>query len=108
MISLLTIGGFYEDQHTFKMISMMRSKKSIFDIGVSLGYYAITFANLSPCAKIFALESIQSTFVELCDNMRLNNLQNVITVNCGLSDNRENDKNFMYFVIQILNQLKNS
>lgn len=60
--------------------------KNILDIGANMGFTSCTWAKKYKDARIYAFEPIQSTFELLKENIELNNIDNVICFNWGLSN----------------------
>ena len=83
--------GQYENDYEMKMISMMRGKKTIVDIGANLGFYTVIAGKLYPTSRVYSFEPIPQTFAILEDNIRLNGVTNSVAENIALSD--EHQKN---------------
>jgi FkbM family methyltransferase len=59
----------------------------IFDIGGSIGICAIPFARMvGPSGHVYAFEANPPNFELLCQNIKLNNLSNVTSVNCAVAE----------------------
>jgi len=59
---------------------------NVLDIGANFGWYGMHIAKLKPAAHVFSFEPIPSTFEYLNENIRLNDLINISTLNFGFSD----------------------
>jgi len=60
----------------------------IIDCGANIGVFALYAASHAPRSHIFAVEPFPSTFQELCENIKLNQLDNRVTcVSIALSGN---------------------
>ena len=91
-ILTLALGtGQYESEYAMKMISMMRGKKTIVDVGANLGFYSVIAGKLYPSSRIYSFEPIPQTFAMLEDNIRLNGIANAVIENIAFADkNRTN------------------
>ena len=59
----------------------------IIDIGACIGFYTIIFSRLTgTTGKVYAFEPDFENFVLLKKNIKVNNCNNVIAVNCAVSD----------------------
>jgi FkbM family methyltransferase len=88
--------GHYERDESAMMLSLIRERDTIFDIGANIGWYTINFAKQFPFASIQAFEPIPQTFQQLEQNIKLNGCENVKARNIGLS-NREDTLTFYYY-----------
>ena len=61
---------------------------NILDIGAQSGLYTL-FAKFLPNATFYSFEPFKLTYDLLCDNIKLNNINNVKTYNIGLSNKKE-------------------
>lgn len=55
------------------------SDEIILDCGANIGVFALYAASSAPRSHIFAIEPFPSTFHELCENIKLNNLERQVT-----------------------------
>lgn len=96
------IYNFIEDSPTleeifcdnYKVIEKQVNLKTddiIIDIGANIGAFSILFAKLLPFIKVYAIEPVAETYIELCKNIKLNNLTNVIPINSSISGGRKID-----------------
>ncbi len=83
----------YDPFETKVMLSLVRPKDVIVDIGAHIGYYTLLFSKITgKSGKVFAFEPGQSIFMILKENVRINNYTDrVVTVNKAVSseNNRE-------------------
>lgn len=83
----------YDPFETRVMLSLLRPRDVIVDIGANIGYYTLIFSKITGKeGKVFAFEPGQSNFMILQENVRINNYTDrVVTVNKAVSseDNRE-------------------
>lgn len=86
----------YEPQET-NLIQMLASgKKTFYDIGANIGWYAINIAKSIKGIHVHAFEPIPQTYQYLNDNVDNNNVKNVSLWNFGLSDETGNFDFFFY------------
>jgi FkbM family methyltransferase len=58
----------------------------ILDIGANEGMFSILMAKSFPAAKIISLEPVKRTYKQLLDNIVLNHVNNIVTLNLGLAE----------------------
>lgn len=63
-------------------------KVNIMDIGAQSGLYSL-YSKFLPMATFYAFEPFKPTFDLLNENIKLNNINNIITHNIGLSDTKK-------------------
>lgn len=85
----------YEQDELKMQLNLIEPSFNVLDIGANYGWYALHIAKQSPNAAIFSFEPIPSTFKCLNENVALNNVSNIETLNFGLSD-KEGKFNFFY------------
>ena len=57
-----------------------------FDIGSNVGIYSISVAKKYPKSRVYAFEPCKSTFKILLENIKINNVSNIIAENVALAD----------------------
>ena len=85
-------------------ISNYLAKKIVFDkddialdIGANIGWYSILLNKLMPGgSRIYAFEPDPLNYALLSENLRLNNVKNVVAVNNALSNKKEIKKLYQY------------
>lgn len=60
--------------------------KTVCDIGANIGWYTLNFAQLPKIKQIYSFEPIPHSYSYLQKHLKLNNIKNVSTFNCALSD----------------------
>ncbi len=78
-------GGF-EPEITRIFYALAKESKVIFDIGASVGYYALLAAIGNQEAKVYAFEPAPRAFEKLNRNIQLNGLSNVITTDNAVTN----------------------
>jgi FkbM family methyltransferase len=76
----------YERAELLMQMELIDGDDTVLDIGGNYGWYALHIAKKFPNCSILSFEPIPSTFQHLNENIRLNNLSNIQTLNFGLSD----------------------
>ncbi|MEI6564642.1 MAG: FkbM family methyltransferase [bacterium] len=84
-IEILNFGSF-EKPELDMMLRLVGDQSTILDIGANVGWYSIALAKAYPSARILAFEPIPSTYRQLQENIRINDVHNVKIHNFGLSD----------------------
>lgn len=56
------------------------------DVGSNIGFWSLRFAHAFPKSRIYAIEANPSTYGVLCNNININEFENVHPVNVGASD----------------------
>lgn len=78
----------YEKDELELSLKLIQDNFVVFDIGANIGWYTIIIGKLRKNLQTFSFEPIPQTFKMMKKNIRLNNLENVIPVNSGLSDSK--------------------
>src|SRR6266852_1270408 len=67
----------------------LRPGDTFIDIGSHIGLYSLLAAGaVGPTGRVVAVDADLNTFARLGENLRLNNITNVQSYNCGVSDER--------------------
>jgi len=74
--------------------SLIRANDIIIDIGANIGYYVILESFAARDGKIYAVEPVKRSMQTLCDNLKLNGVENVFPFIMALGDSE--DKNILY------------
>jgi FkbM family methyltransferase len=73
-----------------------RTNSTILDVGANIGCFTLPFAKLHQgTCKIYAFEPLSDAYTLLLSNIKLNNLNNVVPINMGLSFINKNIKVFI-------------
>ncbi|MEB3122928.1 MAG: FkbM family methyltransferase [Snowella sp.] len=76
----------YEKVDSDMILRLIESDYHIFDVGANVGWYSLNIAKIYPNAKISSFEPVLSTFLNLKQNIEINNAQNIQIYNFGFSD----------------------
>lgn len=89
----------YDEAKEMKMVMRLLKKGDVvFDIGASVGWYAINILLSKKGVVVYCFEPIKSSYSYLIKNFKLNNLKNDKVYNIGLSDG--NKKTKFYFDVE--------
>ena len=78
--------GFYEKESILTWEKFVKKDSVVIDIGANIGYYTLVAAGKAESGAVHSFEPISENFLALQNNIRLNNLTNVIANNSGVSD----------------------
>jgi len=78
--------GEYEKNELELQYKLIPTTSNIIDIGANLGWYSMHVAKNFPQSLVYAFEPIPRTFEFLNQNIKINNISNIITYQLGLSD----------------------
>lgn len=84
-------GGIYE-QYLFDYIknNIDIKNKNVVDIGANFGFHSLEFAQMiGDSGKVYAFEPQRLVYYQLCGNIIINGLDNVICHNVGLGDKED-------------------
>lgn len=82
--------GIWEPNLTSYIQSALVNSKDIFiDIGANVGYFSLLASTTAPEGKIIAIEAFPSTYKKLENNIKLNQLTNIKSINYAVSDHEE-------------------
>lgn len=77
--------------------NIIKKGNIIFDIGANVGLYSVLSSRLvGDFGKVFSFEPSPDSFQLLKENIKLNNLKNVIAINKGVSNRKHTKKLFVY------------
>ena len=77
---------FAKNDPTIVNIKKVVSKDSIFiDIGANIGIVTLIISKFVD--KVYSFEPVISSYINLCRNIQINNIKNIVPLNISLSDN---------------------
>ena len=83
-------GKMGNEKHILEVLeSKIKRGDVIFDVGSNFGIYTIFLAKKSQSGKVAAFEPEEESYNNLQDNVKLNNLTNVISINIALGNTNE-------------------
>ena len=84
--TVLTHTGEYENK-TYKIINkLIKDSDNIIDVGANKGWYSVLFGKLANHGLVYAVEPTIAAYCELKENIKINNLKNVIACNLAFSN----------------------
>ena len=87
--------GSYEKELEDLLKKMLRSNDVFIDIGANIGYFSLLVANNSPTVKVISFEPVADLFQKMNDNITLNNIKNIMTVNAAVGEVNEEKELFV-------------
>lgn len=88
--------NFYEKGITAIFEKYLEKGDVVFDVGANIGYYTLLSASLiGKEGEVYSFEPVPATFNRLKFNLSLNNFQNIIPENLGVSDKNDKQKVFL-------------
>ena len=83
----ILVYGVHEPNETESMRSVLRPGMTVLDIGANTGYYSLLAANVvGNQGRVYAFEPEPHNFWLLTENIRLNQLTNIIAIQKAISD----------------------
>lgn len=76
----------YEKYNLNFILDQLSPGAIFFDIGANIGIFSLTAAKKEPQAKVYAFEPCRETFRILKENIRLNNLNNILAYQSAVGD----------------------
>ena len=73
------------DEYSLYQFRNVKDKVFI-DIGANIGVATVIMALLNPESVVYSFEPIKEVYDILCKNIEINNIKNVISVNCAISN----------------------
>lgn len=86
----------YEPIDSAMIMRLVSKSPCVMDIGANMGWYSINIAKTYPSSKVHAFEPIPKTYSFLEQNIKLNQVSNVIAHPFGLSNERK-DLTFYFY-----------
>lgn len=86
----------YEEKDANMILKLVPAKGVVFDIGANMGWYSLIIAKKCTGCQIHAFEPIPKTYSFLEQNIKLNQLPNIVAHHFGLS-NESKDLTFYFY-----------
>ncbi len=83
----IAVFGIWEPQITHYLLSKERTQGIFIDVGANIGYYSLLASKIFN--RVIAFEPAPQTFAALCNNIKLNKLNNISSHNVAISKVRE-------------------
>ncbi|MEP6616165.1 MAG: FkbM family methyltransferase [Ginsengibacter sp.] len=87
--------GFYEKDSILTWEKLIGQDSVVIDIGTNIGYYTLIAAQKARNGKVYSFEPVAVNFQALQQNLKLNNITNVIAYQAGISNARSVAKYFV-------------
>lgn len=84
--TVLTHTGVYEKEAYNVLMKLIKGNATILDIGANKGWYSVIFAKTANDGVVYAVEPTTSAFEELENNIKINNLTNVVPCKIAFSN----------------------
>ncbi len=86
---------FYERKEIKFILKFLKKNMTFFDIGANIGFHALNVAKHDDSITVHSFEPIPETFINLNNNILINDIKNIITYEFGFSN--ENNCADFYF-----------
>lgn len=100
--NIVKTNDFYSIQTIEKVDKYFNDGACILDIGANIGNHSLYYAMVRKAKKVYAFEPIKETYANLCKNIELNALQNIIiphNIALGEKTGRASIKNAPFYNI---------
>jgi len=87
--------GYYEKELGDLLKKIVKPGDVFLDLGANIGYFSLLVANNSPSAKVISFEPVAGLFQNMNDNISLNNIKNILTVNAAVGEINEEKELFV-------------
>jgi FkbM family methyltransferase len=89
--------GEYERETTAAFLALLRPGMTVLDVGANVGYFTLLAARaVGPEGRVVAFEPVNENHELLCENVRLNGLENVTVERVALADRDATGRMFLY------------
>jgi FkbM family methyltransferase len=78
--------GYYEKEVGDLLKKIVKPGGVFLDLGANIGYFSLLVADNSPSVKVISFEPVASLFQKMNDNISLNNIKNISTVNAAVGE----------------------
>ena len=89
--------GYYEKEVGDLLKRSVKPGDVFLDLGANIGYFSLLVANISPSAKVISFEPVAGLFQNLNDNIALNNIKNISTINVAVGEINEEKELFVSY-----------
>lgn len=87
--------GEYEKELGIILKKILRPDNVFLDVGANIGYFSLLVANYSPTIKVISFEPVSELFQKLNENISINSIKNITTVNTAVGDTNEEIEMFI-------------
>lgn len=86
----------YEEKDANMILKLVPAKGVVFDVGANMGWYSLLIAHKYEGCQIHAFEPIPKTYSFLEQNIKLNQVPNIVAHHFGLSNERKDITFYFY------------
>jgi FkbM family methyltransferase len=87
--------GFYEKEVGDLLKKSVKPGDVFLDLGANIGYFSLLVANNSPSVKVISFEPVADLFQNMNNNISLNNIKNISTINVAVGEINEEKELFV-------------
>ena len=87
--------GYYEKELSDLLKKSVKPGDVFLDLGANIGYFSLLVASNSPSAKVISFEPVAGLFQNMNDNISLNNIKNISTINVAVGEINEEKELFV-------------
>ena len=87
--------GYYEKESGDLLKKIIKPGDMFLDLGANIGYFSLLVANNSPSVKVISFEPVAGLFQNMNDNISLNNIKNISTINAAVGEISEEKELFV-------------
>src|SRR6186713_290100 len=87
--------GYYEKELGDLLKKIINPGDVFLDLGANIGYFSLLVANNFPSVKVISFEPVVGLFQNLNDNISLNNIKNISTINVAVGEINEQKELFI-------------
>jgi FkbM family methyltransferase len=78
--------GYYEKEVGALLKEIVRPDDVFLDLGANIGYFSLLIASNSSSVRIISFEPVKDLFQDMNDNISLNNIRNISTINATVGE----------------------
>jgi len=87
--------GYYEKELGDLLNKIVKPGDVFLDLGANIGYFSLLVATNSPSVKVISFEPVAGLFQNMNDNVCLNNIKNISTINAAVGETSEEKELFI-------------
>lgn len=87
--------GYYENELRDLLKKIVKPNDVFVDIGANIGYFSLLIAHHLPSVKVISFEPIADLYKKMNDNIALNDIENIVTVNAAAGEVNEEKEIFV-------------
>lgn len=87
--------GYYEKELSDLLKKLVNPNDVFVDVGANIGYFSLLVARYFPSANVISFEPVTDLFKKMNENITLNSIENIITVNAAAGESNEERELFI-------------